>query len=626
MLGSTRVPTLGLRAQESFSSEFEFQQSQGGRRRGAVAVLVVITLVVFLGCAALTVDVGTMYNARSDLQRTADAAALAAASRLGEQTLGDPLALARATAREFTGYNGVFDRSLDLDTSDITFGRGNYDPVAHTLTFVPTTTAPNAVRVNVRMAADSPNGPLGLYFSAIFGKYNTDVSAMATAMMIPRDVAIVADLSSSHTDDSEFRNYKNTEIKMWEPWNGLPGGYGEIGSPWVSADIQPGWVEPDGSVPQAAGPAWGYMKRIGYGDMIVPTTYNPLTDPGLVRLVYGSNWSNAQLSSYLSAQGYNATEVSAIMNNGAGDSSTSYPLRVATALGLANWNSGIAGGRWSTVGASPGNGNNNIVSSEVQWTQQIMGRSVSASASIFQSYINYTRASNNVMTQANTNLRYSYGIKTFISYLLDAREQHSMTPEFGNAPHYPMQPIKDATQVLTEYLYELDSNDQVSLEVFATTAHHEVDLTSNFHEVSDRLNAMHAGYYDSNTFTAGGLQAGIDELTGARARSSAKKVMVLLSDGLANCTSPSNCSTSDANTLAEARAEALAVAQDASDLGIRIFTVAVGSAADPGLMADIAETTGAETFVAQGSIDEYAQELRNIFITIGGRRPVALVE
>lgn len=583
-------------------------------------------MITLIGFAALTVDVGAMYNARAELQRTADSAALAAASRLSDFSSGDPMALASATARDMASRNGVFSRELSLDDADIVFGRGTYNSALTTFTFTPGTAAPDAVRVSVRLSDASTNGPLDLFFAAIFGKTSTNVSASATAMMVPRDVAIVADLSSSHTDDSEFRNYRTTEIKIWEPWNGLPGGYGEVGSPWNAADIQASWVQPDGSVPQAAGPAWGYMKRIGYGNETIPTTYNPLTDPGLVRLVYGSTWTNAQLTTYLTAQGYNAAERSAIMTNGAGDSSTTYPLRVAVALGLANWNSGIAGGRWSTTGGAAGNNNVTIGTSEVVWTQSMMGRSTSASATIFQDYINYTRASNNVMTTANTNLRYSYGVKTFMSYLLDAREQHSMTPELSNAPHYPMQAIKDAGLVLTSFLDELDSNDQVSLEVFATTVHHEVNLTNNFSTVSDRLNQLHAGYYDSNTYTAGGVQAGITELTSSRARAGAKKVMVLLSDGLANCSSTTTCSTSSASTLAAARSAALAAAQDAADQGIRVFTVAVGSAADPVLMAEIAEITGGETFTAQGSVEEYAAELQSIFITIGGRRPVALAE
>ena len=49
------------------------------RRRATTAVLVVVTIPVFLGFTALTIDVGHMYNVRAELQTAADAAAMAAA-------------------------------------------------------------------------------------------------------------------------------------------------------------------------------------------------------------------------------------------------------------------------------------------------------------------------------------------------------------------------------------------------------------------------------------------------------------------------------------------------------------------------------------------------------------------
>ncbi len=52
----------------------------GHRARGIVAVQALLFPVVILGFAALTVDVGVMYNTRADLQRAADAATLAGAS------------------------------------------------------------------------------------------------------------------------------------------------------------------------------------------------------------------------------------------------------------------------------------------------------------------------------------------------------------------------------------------------------------------------------------------------------------------------------------------------------------------------------------------------------------------
>jgi Flp pilus assembly protein TadG len=52
------------------------------RRRGAVAVQTAVMSALLIGCAALAVDVGMMYSARTELQRAADAAALAGVSGL----------------------------------------------------------------------------------------------------------------------------------------------------------------------------------------------------------------------------------------------------------------------------------------------------------------------------------------------------------------------------------------------------------------------------------------------------------------------------------------------------------------------------------------------------------------
>ena len=68
------------------------------RRRGAVAVQVAVLMVAMCGFAAMSFDVGVMYNTKNELQRTADAAALGAAARLGAWDEGNPMALARAAA------------------------------------------------------------------------------------------------------------------------------------------------------------------------------------------------------------------------------------------------------------------------------------------------------------------------------------------------------------------------------------------------------------------------------------------------------------------------------------------------------------------------------------------------
>jgi len=133
-------------------------------------------------------------------------------------------ALARGAARELVTLNEVLGEPRLLSDSDVVLGRAIHDEATNSYSFTPSNQLPDAVRVTVRLTHDSPNGPLELAFAGIFGRATTDVSATATAVMAPRDLALVSDLSASHNDDSELRNYQLTEINMHEMWDGLPGG------------------------------------------------------------------------------------------------------------------------------------------------------------------------------------------------------------------------------------------------------------------------------------------------------------------------------------------------------------------------------------------------------------------
>jgi hypothetical protein len=89
------------------------------RNRGQILVLFALALVVLIGLAALGVDVGYMYSVRHELQRCADAGALAGASYFRDtgywsSTPGDPkMAVAEARARTFATKDKVITSPLD---------------------------------------------------------------------------------------------------------------------------------------------------------------------------------------------------------------------------------------------------------------------------------------------------------------------------------------------------------------------------------------------------------------------------------------------------------------------------------------------------------------------------------
>lgn len=173
------------------------------RRRAVVVIQVGVMLVVLLGFAALTVDLGTLYNARGDLQRTADAAALAGAStyltdemmqiRMGNggyDTMAYVTALGTSRAGEFAALNPTIGTSVtNVGSGDVQTGWINLYSASETIHTNPQPKDYNAVKVTVRREggdSEGSNPPVQLFFAAIFGRLSADASASAVAVFDDR--------------------------------------------------------------------------------------------------------------------------------------------------------------------------------------------------------------------------------------------------------------------------------------------------------------------------------------------------------------------------------------------------------------------------------------------------------
>lgn len=147
------------------------QDVPDNRHRGVVAVQVAVVMSVLLGCAALTVDVGYIYNCRGEMQSVVDASALAGASGLP-----DSIGVANHRALEYAGRNAVAGSPLSVDETGVTIGYWN----SASATFTPANGAelvsPNAVRVvGTRSGVE-------LFFAGILGVTSTEVSKVASAL------------------------------------------------------------------------------------------------------------------------------------------------------------------------------------------------------------------------------------------------------------------------------------------------------------------------------------------------------------------------------------------------------------------------------------------------------------
>jgi Flp pilus assembly protein TadG len=105
------------------------------RRRGArgnVVIVFALSLVVLIGFAALSVDMGRIYNVKGDLQNAVDAAALGAIRDLNGSP--DQFAPARASAQYFASLHQANGTPVTLEsndgnssTGDIVLGHWDFD-------------------------------------------------------------------------------------------------------------------------------------------------------------------------------------------------------------------------------------------------------------------------------------------------------------------------------------------------------------------------------------------------------------------------------------------------------------------------------------------------------------------
>jgi Flp pilus assembly protein TadG len=153
--------------------------SLGCNERGAVAVMVAVTLPVLLGFAALTIDIGQALVAKNELQDVADAGALAGARRLGSiyqglsptqqvsYSMTDP-APVYSEVQNVASQNYAAGQSIAVDIADIKIGQWN--SLNKTLTV--TAANPNAVRVTARRDGNA-NGPVSTFLAGqyVFSQY-----------------------------------------------------------------------------------------------------------------------------------------------------------------------------------------------------------------------------------------------------------------------------------------------------------------------------------------------------------------------------------------------------------------------------------------------------------------------
>ena len=235
-------------------------------------------------------------------------------------------------------------------------------------------------------------------------------------------------------------------------------------------------------------------------------------------------------------------------------------------------------------------------------------------AGSWDEYISY------VVNRAPSDFRRKYGSETLITYWLREREEAHETPDLWKVSAQPVTAVKDAVDLYLAQLGESETSDRLGFVSYTAadgTALLESSLTTNFADIGSKCRRRQAGHYRAETNISAGMRRARQELQN-NARSGAFKMMVLMTDGLANLPG------SVANATQAVRDEAA----QAKAAGIPIITISLGAGADASIMQEVADLTGGIHFnVPPGAaVSQYEADLKEVFRKIAEHRPLQLVK
>jgi Flp pilus assembly protein TadG len=205
-------------------------------RRGAISVLAALLSIVLLGMVAFAVDTGYILSNKQELQRTADAAALAACWEYGQKLsqgvdANVAVAAGRAAAAQYAGQNQVANLQTQIDQNsgnsdvgDLVFGHIADLYNANATMQLENVKDFNAVRIRVRRD-NGLNGEAPYFFAKVFGMTGQGLNAEATAGYYRNIRGMRAPASGGKLDLLPF-------ALDWQTWAALLSGNAEDNWRW----------------------------------------------------------------------------------------------------------------------------------------------------------------------------------------------------------------------------------------------------------------------------------------------------------------------------------------------------------------------------------------------------------
>jgi Mg-chelatase subunit ChlD len=555
-------------------------------------------MVFMMAMLALSVDVGYIFTMQSQLQRSVDAAALA-----GAQDLVHGLEQAENRAAEYLLRNPVGSSMTFIDESQLaaniaafksqyaehlTVQSGNWDPA--TRTFTQTTVNPSALSVTMTY----PNMPF--FFGKVLGKDTFSITASATAMFQPRDIVLVLDYSASMNDDSTFAaigrlSRQVVEQSLLNCWNDLgPPSYGNL-------QFTPQWAVAHG-VPENTPQGIPHVTVEYRNTQVYVTSTKNLTT---VRLQFSNG----------STQSFSPSNTQTGTFAGTGGNAN----RRITKVWVKSWNNAATFG---TNGELFDFSTNTIF-------KKALGLDTVAypypNGGSWDGYINYCTSSSGQNYSAG--YQYKFGGMNLMNYWLEKYPAYSQVPDLWKVRAEPLYGLKYAVDVFADFIKSVDTQDRVGLVIYNAPngdAILESPLTQNVDSIVAIVKQRQAGHYHSYTNIGAGMKLGREHLE-ANGRPNAFKMMVLMTDGLANWHNGQYNVTAANNMVAQEAA--LAAAKK-----FKIMTIALGVDADTSSMQAVANTTNGTYYRVPGGANHQVMhdQLYEAFKEIADARPLLLVK
>lgn len=208
----------------------------GTERQGAIIVLVAVMMLILAASVAFAVDYSFLLKMRTDMQRAADASALAAVQTLAPSALGiQDVEATKVTLREYVQANLTLGDGFSIADADIEIGR--YDPdLIYSVVSLRDDGIFDAVRVTLRRdGIVNPRVPL--HFARVLGVSDSTLVVTATAVLqkpnaLPPGAAVLPvgipqELWESAEIGDRIYGYGDGKVED-EHGNEIPGNWGTV--------------------------------------------------------------------------------------------------------------------------------------------------------------------------------------------------------------------------------------------------------------------------------------------------------------------------------------------------------------------------------------------------------------